>query len=403
MDKSDESIENTKLNEIKIIILGQDPYHASGWAHGLSFSSLGEKIPPSLKNIYKCLVKTNVISKYPKSADLTAWAKQGVLLLNTSLTTIVDKAGEHMKIWRPYTEKVITRICEQTQSRLIFMLWGNFAHKFAKIIDNRHLCLTSIHPSPLAQRVSADKKFINCNHFKVANDELKKENKTLINWGAICQGKSEGKSDTKSERKIESKTRKARFDDAETILDIRAEHHIIFTDGSAHPNNKSKSSRAGYACLFASGSYEDKHIYGNLDITKENASNIRAEGMAILCSLKKVLECKDNWEKITVVTDCKFWINMIEEFMPRWDKNKFKTQDNSDLTLEIWVTYNKIKKLGPIKFIHMRSHNKDGWGKFQEGSFERYCYDQNMYVDALCNYARLKLNPGQEIFSSVEY
>jgi ribonuclease HI len=184
------------------------------------------------------------------------------------------------------------------------------------------------------------------------------------------------------------------FNDYRKILNIGNNHQIAFTDGGCHPNNKSKNSRGGYASIFTSGLYENTQIYGNLNISEYNASNIRAEGMAIYQTLKFISKCNENWEKLTIVTDCEFWINMIEQYMPKWKKETFKEKQNTDLTEKIWMIYNELIKKGEICFIHMRSHNKDGWKKYQDDSYEKYCYLKNDMVDKLCNFARLNLQAG---------
>lgn len=183
------------------------------------------------------------------------------------------------------------------------------------------------------------------------------------------------------------------FNDYKKILKIGDNHQIAFTDGGCHPNNKSKDSRGGYAAIFTSGLYKDTRIYGNLNIENYNASNIRAEGMAIYQTLK-FINSKDNWCKLTIVTDCEFWINMIENYMPKWKTETFKKKQNTDLTEKIWMIYNEVLKKGEIFFIHVKSHNKDGWKTYKDGSFEKYCYLKNDEVDKLCNYARLNLEPG---------
>lgn len=184
------------------------------------------------------------------------------------------------------------------------------------------------------------------------------------------------------------------FNDYTKILKLGDDHQIAFTDGGCHPNNKSKNSRGGYASIFTSGLYKNTQIYGSLNTEKFNASNIRAEGMAIYQTLKFIKNCNDKWTKLTIVTDCEFWINMIENYMPKWTKKKFKSHQNPDLTEKIWITYNELLKDGEIYFIHIKSHNKDGWREYPEGSFERYCYIKNDEVDKLCNFARLSLKTG---------
>jgi ribonuclease HI len=194
-----------------------------------------------------------------------------------------------------------------------------------------------------------------------------------------------------------------KYDDAESILDIQPLHHIAFTDGSCYPNNKSKTSLGGYASVFVSGSFNDKCIYGNLDISEYYASNIRAEGIAIIRTLELVRDCAEKWDKLTIVSDCKFWIDMIENYMPKWKKNKFKEMSNPDLTIRMWVVYNEVKKNGEIKLVHMRSHGKDKWQECEDGSYNKFCFDQNDYADKMCGYARTNLKPTEEIFKDITY
>ncbi len=203
---------------------------------------------------------------------------------------------------------------------------------------------------------------------------------------------------------------KKKYNDAQSILDMGEHRHIIFTDGSCQPNNRSIKSRAGYAACFVSGPLTDQLIYGNLDMSAYNASNIRAEGMAIVRALEYIYEqtkninsIKEKWRKITVVTDCEFWINMVESYMPRWDSDKFKEKANPDLTQRMWTIYNKLSHQTEVKFMHVKSHNKEGWRDCEDGTFEKYCYEQNDYVDKLCGYARLNMKPSEEIVKDVVY
>jgi ribonuclease HI len=196
---------------------------------------------------------------------------------------------------------------------------------------------------------------------------------------------------------------KKEYNDAKSILDINDKHHIVYTDGSCYPNNRSKKSRGGYAALFVSGEFKDKCVYGNIDIKEYSASNIRAEGVAILRSLIIINDKSTHWDKITVITDCEFWMNMIEKYMSKWTKKTFEEKANPDLTKKLWIVYNELKQKGQIKFIHMKSHNKEGWSKYKEGTFEKFSFDQNDYVDKLCTYSRINLNPAEEIFEIVDY
>ncbi len=172
----------TPFKKVKLVILGQDPYHGPGQAHGLSFSvPKGVRPPPSLVNIYKELIRDLKLTK-PSHGDLTQWAEQGVLLLNATLTVEASMAGSHQKKgWEYFTDKIIELLNEHGEN-LVFMLWGAFAQKKGSIIDSKkHLVLKSVHPSPL----SAHRGFIGNNHFSMANKYLKAHNKKPIDWNIL--------------------------------------------------------------------------------------------------------------------------------------------------------------------------------------------------------------------------
>ena len=169
----------TSYENVKVVILGQDPYHGEGEAHGLAFSvKKGIAIPPSLRNIYKEL-STSLGCYIPNNGYLEKWAKQGVLLLNTALTVQADNANSHSgKGWEILTDAIIKKINSKNEP-VVFMLWGNNAKSKAWFIDGKkHLVLTSVHPSPL----SASRGFFGCNHFKLANEFLAKNNLQPIDW-----------------------------------------------------------------------------------------------------------------------------------------------------------------------------------------------------------------------------
>jgi uracil-DNA glycosylase len=169
---------NTPVNQVKVVILGQDPYHGPGQAHGLSFSvQAGTALPPSLKNIYKELDSDLGVSN--STGDLTAWAEQGVLLLNSVLTVRKNQAASHRdRGWERFTDAVIEVINAQ-RKHVVFMLWGSYAQKKGRVIDTqKHLVLSAPHPSPL----SAHRGFFGCRHFSKANEYLKKHQKTEITW-----------------------------------------------------------------------------------------------------------------------------------------------------------------------------------------------------------------------------
>lgn len=169
----------TPLDKIKVVILGQDPYHGARQAMGLSFSVPdGVRHPPSLRNIFK-EIHRDLGHPIPKSGNLTSWAQQGVFLLNTVLTVEELKAGSHQnKGWETFTDSIIQTISEQGNN-IVFMLWGTHAQKKKSLIDcEKHLVLESVHPSPL----SAHRGFIGCGHFGKANDYLRVKVSSEIDW-----------------------------------------------------------------------------------------------------------------------------------------------------------------------------------------------------------------------------
>lgn len=170
----------TEFNDVKVVILGQDPYHGVNQAHGLCFSVLpGIKTPPSLANIYKELAQDIKGFEIPQHGYLQSWAQQGVLLLNTVLTVEQGKAHSHAKSgWETFTDKVIEAI-NQHQSGVVFLLWGAHAQKKGRFIDRqKHHVLAGTHPSPL----SAHRGFFGCRHFSQTNTLLVEQGKTAINW-----------------------------------------------------------------------------------------------------------------------------------------------------------------------------------------------------------------------------
>lgn len=167
------------FNQVKVVIIGQDPYHGPGQAHGLCFSvNEGIPFPPSLQNIFK-EIRSDLGKEVPATGDLTRWAEQGVLLLNATLTVRAHQAASHQRQgWEEFTDAAIKALAEQRE-HLVFILWGAYAQKKGAFIDrSRHLVLASAHPSPL----SAYNGFFGNKHFSKANAYLEEHGKTPINW-----------------------------------------------------------------------------------------------------------------------------------------------------------------------------------------------------------------------------
>lgn len=180
--KADEvfaALNHTDFENVKVVILGQDPYHGENQAHGLAFSvRRGCKIPPSLRNMYKELA-SDLNFDIPEHGNLSTWADQGVLLLNAALTVEAKLAASHRgKGWEQFTDTVIKQV-DENQDHVVFILWGSHAiQKKSLINEQKHMVLTAPHPSPL----SAYRGFFGCKHFSQANDVLKQWGKEPINW-----------------------------------------------------------------------------------------------------------------------------------------------------------------------------------------------------------------------------
>lgn len=172
------AFDTTPFEQVKVVILGQDPYHNPGEAMGLCFSvPKGVRVPPSLQNIYKEL-ESDLGANIPNHGDLTKWAKQGVFLLNAMLTVEKNQAASHQKIgWQTFTDAVIRKLSEQRE-HLVFLLWGGFARKKGALIDmGKHLILEAAHPSPLAGNA-----FQGCRHFSKTNEYLVSNGQIPIDW-----------------------------------------------------------------------------------------------------------------------------------------------------------------------------------------------------------------------------
>ena len=173
------AFDHCPFDKVKVVIIGQDPYHNDGQAHGLCFSvNTGVDFPPSLINIFK-EIERDLGKPMPTSGNLERWADQGVLLLNATLTVQAHSAGSHQgRGWDTFTDAVIRKVAQEKE-HVVFMLWGNYAQQKGAVVDGqKHLVLKSVHPSPL----SAYRGFIGCGHFSTANNYLISNGLNPINW-----------------------------------------------------------------------------------------------------------------------------------------------------------------------------------------------------------------------------
>jgi uracil-DNA glycosylase len=375
----------TQLTNISVVIIGQDPYHTLGEAHGLAFSSL-KSIPPSLKNIYKCLVNCNEIESLPTTGDLTAWAKQGVLLLNCALTTEIGMANAHAELWREYIDRLIHYISKLNKNA-IWLLWGNFAKSKKPLITGK--ILEYAHPSPLAQRTQP---FIDCDHFTTVNKLLKDP----ICWDPLVEIIYE-EEDCEKYKDCENENKEViKFDISKDIIKkfeiVDCNTSVVFTDGSCNPNKRCPEAIGSYAACFSIGKLKDIILYGKIDNTIHYASNQRAEGTAISTTLQYLLNNLDKWSNCIIVSDSDFWIKMFTIYMPQWDRNNidFGSKQNSDMTVSMYNMYKLLtmEHNRNIEFRHIKSHNKNKWESYPADSYEYFCYLQNDYVDKLAEFAR---------------
>ena len=370
----------THLGKIKVVILGQDPYYSERHAHGLSFSSKQSNVPKSLQTIFNCLLKQGFIKTKPLPyspqgvqgtgpADLTSWAAQGVLLLNTALTTEEGKANAHVDLWSSYMDNLITLISaayEQAGLKIVWMLWGKVAQAKRPRIVGHHYILEFMHPAAYCD-------WSECPTFKQHADIVSQPGgeRLKIDWDSINHPN-----------------------------DVMVE---AFTDGSTNPNIAGPEAISGYAVMIVK-CYSDikaRNCWGN---PTSNApywtTNNRAEGQALLDLFTKVKEIPTkNRELLHIVMDSEFWINMIFEFMPKWKPEDFSAKKNPDLTIPIWNAYKELMGQGTmITITHVPSHGKKLWHKEPADSWRFYCSKYNGFVDNMAKEARTKLKPGTVIW-----
>ena len=318
----------TRLNDIKCVIIGQDPYHTmeldgngimQPTAHGLAFSSKSRKIPPSLRNIYEALIKSGLLTEMPKTADLTHWATQGILLLNMALTTEVGNPEQHLEMWRDYVISVIKTIAVNATSagrKLVFMLWGKKAQMLEEHCGD-HYVWKHCHPSPKAQNGVPEERFVNCNHFSAL------QALHTIRW------------------------------DPDVFV-------RIFTDGSAtvvEPKN------GGHAMLVVEGESNGFIKYGRTPTIGLNGdaceiTNNRGEGLAIINAMEFV-KSNDIRYPVEIVTDSQLYINIITLWMTEWHKlspDFTKKKDGGPIANKDIVERLYELRRANITFQHINSH-----------------------------------------------
>lgn len=330
------------IDDIKVVIVGQDPYPNPEDPDGLAFSTQAKVCPKSLGTIFTALRQSKLIDDKPSTFDLTPWHNQGVFLLNTTLTVEPHKSNSHLKIWNGFTQNIISIIARHHKNRNIkFMLWGNTAQTLdtyiisANMANNmKHDILKWSHP---AAYVGGDAAFKFCDHFTIATRDCG------INWNIDV--KSQVPPPTVDEKKI---TKPEVFS-----LDSYYKNKTVwFTDGSCIGNGpKATSFEWGVFKCYENGIKCNKSV-GGTDTKKTptyNPSNIKGEGKAILYVLENLNPAESN----ILYTDSQFWISMLVDYMPKWHREKidFKEKKNPELSIPIFETYNKVKNSITIEFV----------------------------------------------------
>ncbi len=342
----------TDVAKIRVIIIGMDPYY-DGSAHGLCFSCLAEKTPASLRNIYKALAASELILP-PTTNDLRPWARNGVLLMNAALSTCFGVAGAH-PIWHDFTETLLKNLAKTFQRKVYVLLWGADARDLGRECfsgNDQIVMMTYGHPSPRAPT-----NFAKCDHFQKVFDAIG------LDW-SLCA----------VSRDFRTKTG----------LDSGKRNAICFTDGACRGNGK-KNAKGAYAVCFTHGVFNNTEIYGAL----ANATNIRAEAEALIQAMKFLRKKKKHFDCAYIMTDSQFWIDMLTSYIPKWLKkgDSFDDHANPDTCKKIYKYWKKLSKRREMHIIHVPAHDKKGWSKFKEGTYEKFCFDYNDYVDQLATYA----------------
>lgn len=426
-----EAVRQCPIENARVVLLGQDPYIKPGEAMGMSFSvPRGVNIPPSLKNIYKCLLWNKVINQIPSHGDLTSWARQGVLLLNSALTTRLKTSNAHANAWNKYTDALIKIISNQ-QRPIIFILFGGFAQEKREIIDTRrHIVLEWGHPSNLNRSNQDDadpKNFKYCTAFTRANDHLSMLGGVPINWDpdgvavkitptgfhemeAPSMPTAEPISRTIISREITlCNTLEAPgglfedgFSQNTTQNKVRelCDHDPlpytsgvlwVFTDGGSKGNGKSHCVSAfGWLATDGEKIANDSGIVPSAELIglEYKSSNNRGELTAILNALKFVMSAKSAFDfaEIRVVSDSEYSINCITTWIYKWEKDPVKHADkkNLDLIKPAKELVEELKLTYCVKFIHMNSHMDEPKDSDTEEWFMWKCND---LVDTACNKA----------------
>jgi uracil-DNA glycosylase len=370
----------TTWNNLRVVIIGQDPFIRPQQATGLSFSvpksvinNAGKrvefKIPPSTRKIYNCLLNCGMISEMPSHGNLEEWAKQGVLMLNAALTTEMGESNAHT-FWHSYTDKIIQDLSER-KDFIVFVLWGNFAQEKAALIDDtKHIVLKWGHPSPMnsANKSAVNKQnFLYCDSFTRTNEELDKRGLPIINWNVNI-----------------ADPHNAQLDPVPVQQPTEPNCAYLFTDGGATANGKANCKATWGAYVVIKGRGATTHTMSGIVAPvkikggKFQTSNNRGEITALVEAIKYIRKLKYPYE-IEIISDSKYLIDCITKWIPNWLRDdKTAEKKNTDLLIPL---YTDIKKMdNEITFKHINSHRRAP----PEESPEYFYWYGNDIADKLC-------------------
>jgi uracil-DNA glycosylase len=350
------------IEKTRIVLIGQDPFPTTigdiPVANGLSFSS--EKLQPSTRNIFKALLHSKLIDTIPNHGDLSSWASQGILLLNSILTTIANTSASHVQLWLPYSRLLIEKLKARN---VIFITFGEYARKLVNSPD----ALFWGHPSPLNRANTKENpaRFELCDVFIKVNIALRLRNEDPINWNTV---------------------------NLRAIVEIRAEIRddpnneklYIFTDGAAKSNGKAncRASSAYYITDRKDINIESADIVKNVDLGEVyKSSNQRGELTAILTAMQR-LETMNNKLPVEIVSDSEYSIKCISVWAKSWyAKNNIAGKKNLDIIKPALDLYLRLKATQVITFKHIRSHKS---APANSASIEWFYWNGNDRADKLC-------------------
>ena len=390
----------TPLEKIRVVILDKWLISNPGDNHGMAFSCV-HSVPPTVEVILRCLIQQKYMSIMPNQGRLTKWARQGVLLLNTTLTLDLDHR-DHSYLWKEYTQDLITRI--DSIYAPIFILWGVTLQKIEDLIFNGCV-LKWAYPYSLRD-------FTGCPNFAECNEILSSKGMPPVIWDLFATVDYDAIKPTLEytmshvvEPAVGLNENSYVFDTmsripsvVESVVEfVNANYHVFdtydtiaFTDGSCNPNDGSENARGGYGVIFAYGPPIGRVIIGSVSNKKYNATNNRAEGMAIYRALCEISKYPNMTSQI--VTDSKLWVKLINEYMPTWPRERFNMKKNPDLTWKIWQKYSSMEA---VSITHIRAHGRSGYKSADEQSKKYVSGRLNDYVDELATYARENIAPGK--------